>query len=123
MEDRLYQQFRDQGVPLVFHGRRNLEDLLCERLPRAVLEAVLTDSSIYKKSVYPIADIANLDEAALREKAKKFFVNHKGYLPFHEEVLDTLTVEDMPRTFKRVVCLAQELGDGAIPDTHTIWPL
>jgi len=123
VEDRLYEQFRSQGVPLVFHGRRNLEDLLCEQLPRPLLEAVLTTSSIYRKLTYASSEIAALDERALREKAKKYFTNHKGYLPFHEEVLDALTVDDMPATFKRVVCIAQELSDGTLPEPHTIWPM
>lgn len=112
--------FTAENVALVFHSEWNLEDLLSKELPRSVLESILSTASSYKKNVYQAADLGAMSDDDLRKKAKVYLQNHKGYLPFHEEILETLSLDQTPATFKRLVCLVERLGEVAIEGTQTI---
>lgn len=120
VEEKHLKLFMNDGVPLVFHAERNLEDLLAKSLSRPVLEAILTTPSAYTKNTYEKAVVAGWAEDELRSKAKVYLQNHKGYLPFHEEILERLKEADMPTVFKRLVCLGETLADGSLPATHTM---
>lgn len=112
--------FMKEGVPLLFHQERNLEDILSKSLTRAVLETILTAPSAYKKNVYEQSLVAGWKDDEVRAKAKVYLQNHKGYLPFHEEILEALGETDMPIVMKRLVCLGENFAEGKLPDTHTL---
>jgi len=120
VEDKQFKLFMNEGVPLVFHAERNLEDLLSKSLSRSVLETLLTTPSAYTKNTYEQPVVAGWAEPELRAKAKVYLQNHKGYLPFHEEILERLVLTDLPTVFKRLVCLGESLADGNLPETHTL---
>jgi putative ATP-dependent endonuclease of the OLD family len=120
VEEKQLKLFMADDVPLLFHAERNLEDLLSKSLSKSVLETILTTPSAYTKNTYEKAVVAGWTEAELRAKAKEYLRNHKGYLPFHEEILERLAEADVPTVLKRLVCLGETLADGTIPETHTL---
>lgn len=115
------QQLLDRSdIPLVFHPERALEPLLGQRLPSDVLVQILSTPSAYKKNIYTPAEIAGWSDAEIRAKAQEFLRNHKGYLPFHEEILEDIDLATMPDVFKRLVCLACAVCDGEQIDHQSI---
>lgn len=108
------------NVALVFHAERALEPLLAKQLPRSVLTQILCASSDYKKHKHEEADVAGWTDDQVREKAQEFLRNHKGYLPFHDEILDQIDLSTMPDVFKRLVCLACKVCDGETIGRETV---
>jgi hypothetical protein len=99
-------------LTLVFLRETGLEALLERTLPASILEAALT-SAPGAKHAYDISEVKGWPEADLRKKAREFLIQHKGYLPIHEWLLDRLDLSTLPEIFKRLVVMASELSTGA----------
>lgn len=122
VEDKHLTEFSKNGVPLIFHPERTLEDLLSKTLAADVLKDILVTESPYKKNTYDRVKVEAWSDDEMRAKAKIFLEQHKGYLPLHEEILEILGAGDMPVVLKRLVCLGARLADDELPSTQSLVP-
>lgn len=93
------------GIPMLFHRRSGLEDLLLECLPSILVRQTLVENP-YAKHQYTEEEIAGWTAEQFASKARACFMNSKGHQPFHEWILDRVDMGSMPTTFKRVVTMA-----------------
>ena len=98
---------KTSGIPVQFHKHAGLEDLLLDCLPTSLVQQTLIENP-HAKHQYPEEQIAKWTREEFAQKARASFMNSKGHQPFHEWILDRVTIDSMPTTFKRVVTMADD---------------
>jgi putative ATP-dependent endonuclease of OLD family len=88
---------KHESLSWTFHRYKGLEDLLIAELPVAVLRRAMAEAP-YTRHLPGPARVATWNDSEVVTKAKDFLVQHKGYLPFQEWLIDQIDTNAIPRS-------------------------
>lgn len=107
-------------IPMLFHAKKGLEELLLAELPRDIIRSALINGQ-HAKHNYPEATVDSWTSAEFSDRAFKFLENNK-HIPFHEWLIDQVEFNSVPKTFLNSVawitdaCAGREtLGTCSLP--------
>ena len=84
-------------IPMLFHAKKGLEELLLAELPRDIVRSALINGQ-HAKHHYPQATVDGWADPEFLDYALKFLENNKQ-IPFHEWLIDQVDFDSVPKTF------------------------
>lgn len=101
-----FSDWTSKGKPHFILDYNGLEKLLAEELPKEFLETACIGA---EGTNGDLLEAATFVSPEYKKAVVKFFIKHKGSIPFHEWMISRLTQQDVPSSLKKAVLASLKL--------------